>query len=1005
MRYVVMYRDGTRLVQKEFADAQTAAAAYGKIGKANSLLPRRIEAVADNGASVVYAQSCWSQKRQHEADALAWEREAKAALKEAGVNAPRAAAICSLSQKVLKRAVRANKLSALTALPGIGAATARKAVAALWPLCRGFNAAMKGSCEFKRVTLHMPDDKGVCFTVDTIHKTVSPAEQKAFEIGGPNAVIHVSSILPNARNKEEKQEQKIALEAWKDACEHGLALGKNTYVFFGHGTNAAKMCKSVWVEKSIYPAMREFMLAGTNPEWRTTTAKKIAYLTGLQLVSTDICGIPFEPEDFCVMPSVYTEAKGRFKKSHSDGSAEWLPADHKERIIRSDGYMCIDIPDEMVPTFVERLVKRGVPKELAEERVAAFRDDIATATYRCKKAGLKSCGSKRFSAHKFLESQGKTKTPNGRDISRVSVFMDETVLKTKLGEHGAYADFDEWADKVRQGLKLGVCVSSHELTPKAIPYQVIQCLTEATEEQIAGMARPTIDLIKEAGDANAAYKLLGGELAHIASIMPGITKTLNVGRQVEQKLKKLIDTALSGKLLAGSHYAFMLPDEVLVFQGWFGLEMTGCLEEGECWMPAVSTGIKAFWRNPIMHPTSLCLLNNVNIKDEFRQFFKGETSDIMLNSKDTTTVKTAGDFDGDHMSESNLNELIDALEATLKVWNYTQIWDAPESKKQVVTREDEIEYIKALTKGNDLGLTVYKLNALLNQVLEDKNGNRSHHPIEPLGVDFGNYAGNVLVDAAKHGSCEVKPPKEFTIASRMVQPLAVQYRKTLANDKLSEQEKAERCMALIEEGRSVVHPAGALDKLFAVFARELDVSCVLHGEVPDFDFHQLMFNPEENMRGLSGLFREGKEEFMTIDGESVRADQGCFNAIANRLAAERKKLMTLEIRDRERLDFNADFRVSALAELEQYAAAYGRTLQDVYDVVTFRMFKLKEQNEGKHAFLTDRLWKAYWTVFGGMAEQAAMRWETGEYTESVFEDVDDIGDVEGDEYGIDSYED
>ena len=993
MTYLVSYiRDG-KVAEKVFPTAEEAVKAYEKIGKADRRLPRKASVVNDNGSEVVLSENNWyssQQGRAAEAEET-FKANAKVALTEAGIRPDRIDKILSVNVEALKRAVRANEAEALMALPGIGKATVQKAFAALWPLCRKVSAKVIGSYELPRVSLQLPDSNGNCFKVDTIKKTLSGLERKALELGGPNAIIECVSLL--AADNKMKEQRKVALQVWDQTCKKGLMLGNNIYTFLGHGTNAAKMCKTIWVKKEIYAQMREFMLAGTDPEWETTTAKKLAYLSGLQLVATESTGMPFQPEDFYFFPSVFSNTKGKFVKVGADGSRTELPADHEERIIRSDGYFCIDIDESMKSIFVQRLIAKGMSKRAAEERVGAFCADTATASYRCAGVAFKGCGSKRFRAHKFLAANGITKTPDGRDVAKISVFCDETTLKTKIGGKGAaYPTFGAWADAVRERLNLGVCVKTHAMVPKPVPYQVTQCITEATEEQVEKMAEPTIQFIKEASKASAAYKLLGSELGHVASIFPGIMAKASINMAANKKVEKLRKQAFSGKLLNGSYYSFLLPDEVLVFQGWFGLPMTGCLEAGEFNMSSIELGETVMWRNPILHPGSVKVMKNVKIKEEFRQFFKAETGDIMLNGKDASTVDFAADFDGDHGSVSQLEPLVDAVKLNAAKWDYTVIWDTPKTPKKTVSREDEIDYVKGLTDGNELGLTVFHLNALLNRIVENKDKSREIIPVSHHGVDFACFAGNVLVDASKHGGMEVKRPKEFNKSGSMVQPLAVQYRKTVNGD-FTDEEKAEKCQALINEGKAVSHPAGTLDKLFSVYAKKMYTGELINDVQDDFDFHNLMFDPEEGLRGLTGLISFGKQTFVKVDGETIRPDQGCFNAIANRLAAlERQKLKAESYKDKTDKSYRKDFRVNALAEIEAFANAAGKTLEDAYDVITLRLFGSRTNKNDKYAFLSDRLWKAYWTVFGGMAERAAMRWEKSDSFDS-----DNVMDIDEDE--------
>jgi hypothetical protein len=129
---------------------------------------------------------------------------------------------------------------------------------------------------------------------------------------------------------------------------------------------------------------------------------------------------------------------------------------------------------------------------------------------------------------------------------------------------------------------------------------------------------------------------------------------------------------------------------------------------------------------------------------------------------------------------------------------------------------------------------------------------------------------------------------------------------------------------------------------------------------------------------MSGLIRDGQEAITTVEGEKLRPDQGCFDALCHRYAMMKRPEVAEEEKDRAEKEFDKNFRLVALQELEEFGKQYGKTLEDVYDVVTYKMFCDMQQKIGKKTekwFLNNRLWKGYWTIFGGMAERAAMRYE------------------------------
>ena len=1003
-----------KIVSKDFNRVVDAIAAYNKLRDKN--IPRRL-INSSAKVPVILADAGWTSNISKIENIQEWREEARELLHAARIDKAKTEKILGLGVDNLKQVVFSYNVEALTALDGIGEKTAYKAVRALKQICRQTTTIRSyESKEFTRLTLKHELGSDEYFVADKIRKGVTPVEAKAIALGGNDAIITVVSKLDNVNvnNIEEAEQLEETIWYWKAVCQNGILYNGTKYVFLGHGTNAAKECKTLWVEESIYAEMRKWILKGSNPNWKTTVAKKLAYLVGLQNVTRKSTGIPFMPEDFVVYPSVYSDIKGNHFKEFLDGHEEFLKG-NKEPVNRSDGYFIIDIPEQMYPEYINRMVSQGVDPEEAEERLRAFVADTSVNSYRCNGIALKGCGDKHVAFHSFAYANGITHAPDGAHLNTKSVFIDETVLKTAIGPDGAYETFQDWADAVRDELDLGVCVKAHKRSRKNVSYQVIQALCEASGKTVRDMAKSTIDRVNKAHYVDGASRLLGRELGHISKIFPSIMKERNVAERVAKKLQKLINDAFSGELIDESYYAFITPDPILVMQGWLGLELTGCLKAGECNVGGFDKGELAFWKFPVMHPNSMRVYNNVKIPKEFRKYFKSNEFVIIMNSIDDVSVAVAADWDGDHGSISESKPLIEAIKQTQAKWGNLIIWETPHTPKGVVKRADELMYVGDLTHANELGLTVFGFNALLNRVkkIKDDFGRIIDYIVIEIprrGVNFKVFAGNVLVDAGKHGGGTIVEPSESAQSADMVQPWAKQYRDAVkrhenwrvswtgftkffeteaeARHFASENKRMKPCVVnhLDElatlKNKDMDHTAGTLNKLFALYATYMDRSTKIY-DLPNgsFDFHQLMFNPEESRRGISGLIRYGNKPVEYIDGRSFRPDEGLFNAIAGRMAQDRAVYYndSSVSLNHESGDFEQDWRCSALAEIRDFAESYGKTLEDAYDVVTWQMFAYIDKQyatmDGKLDFIRDNLWQAYWLIFGGMAEEAAMRFE------------------------------
>ena len=980
-----------KIIENEFDNQDAAIAAYNKLMSETPDQPRKL--VRTTGVlPVILGSNNWNEKIMTIENKQLWKRNAKSRLLNAGISEQKVEKLLSGPIEGLQNAVIARNFDWLDSDINV----AKIIFYALKDICLATAVKSSTSKEFARVTLNNDFSKGEIFITDTIRKSVSRLEKVAMSLGGDNAIIHVVSVIndPNPDSVDDINWKRRMLEEWEDAVENGLIVSGVTYKPLGHGTNAAKECKSIWCRSDLYDRLNEIFKADTEDGWYTTAAKKIGYLFGLQSSPSKAVGIPFHPEDFAIFSSVKDIMKVNTVHEYLDGSERAIDGEPIE-MNRSDGFGFIHIPDQMKAELINRMILRGEDPAEAEEKLNEFIADTSVNSYRCEGMALKGLFLKNVDVHRFLRDNKIKKLPDGRDVNTIAIFVDETVIKTNIGEKGAYKTFADFCKAVGDSCDLGVCVKGHGKDKKNVPYQVLQSFCEASNQSILEMAKPTIKAVNEMHTVDGIAKAMNKEMGKLISMFPELLNVRDVKDRVKTILENNIDEAFGGKLLSACYYAFICPDPIYVLQGWFGLERTGCIDAGEIIIgDNTKLGECAFWRSPVVHPNSIRVLNSVKVKNEFKKYFLSFEWVFIMNCKDDTAMAADADFDGDHASVSFMQAIVQAAKETLAVWDRLVVWETPKTQKKPIGREEILEHFANLTKRNDLGLTVYGLNALLNRIVKCKDpitGEKYTEavPLSKRGINFKKFAANVLVDAGKHGGATITEPVESAMAANMLQPWAKEYRdaasvhvgKELTTKQIqAEKNKIRKYLDKIArlESLSKKHMVGTLNKLYALYAQRIDRSIEIK-DVPkdEFDFHKIIFNPEEKYRGLSGLIRMGTMPITTVDGESMRPDQGLFEALARRVERDRKVWYAQDHKDKEDNSFEEVWRINAIAEVQSFAEAMGRTLEDAYDVITWQMFKYTDDNydklDGKMDYFRNNLWTAYWLIFGGMAIDAAMR--------------------------------
>jgi hypothetical protein len=197
---------------------------------------------------------------------------------------------------------------------------------------------------------------------------------------------------------------------------------------------------------------------------------------------------------------------------------------------RSDGFFAISVSPKMKAELYNAMVADGEDPEVADRVLNDFCNDSSYMSYRGAadpKTGdtpmkLKGLGCKQVSVQDYLRSRGVTKTPDGRNIDDIVFFIDETVLKTTIGEGKAYATFEDWCRAMGEKVYIGSLVKTHPKAKKDVSYQVVQSLCEGTPEMVREMAQKTINRVNNYHTVNGATKLLGREWGEVMKLHPEV---------------------------------------------------------------------------------------------------------------------------------------------------------------------------------------------------------------------------------------------------------------------------------------------------------------------------------------------------------------------------------------------------------------------------------------------------------------------------------------------------
>ena len=963
-----------------------------------------------------------------------WTNHAHKLLEAAGkLTKPQIDAVLAMDNKELRNAVATTNIEKICEIKGVAEKSAMRIIRALKKISKPQMVKLGKSREFPRMQL-VNDQRSEAFVVwDTINKTVSPFEAIAMELGGKDAIIHVVSRIDDD-DKDEGQMIRAAKlnDLWLKLVHEGIVYNGHKYKLFGHGTNAAKGCKSMAVLEEIYDPLRKIINAGCSKNWKNTAAKDVAYKTGLISVASHRIDIPFKPEMFCIYDTVVSTVKADTTKLYLDGHAEDIDNNNVD-VKRSDGLFFIHVSAKMKVQLHNEMVLNGFAPEEASRILDDFCKDTRYYSYRGAqnpKTGfaplkLKGLGVKAVDVHAYLKSIGVTKTPDGRDIDDIIFFVDDTVIKTNIGKGKAYETFKDWCSAMGD-IFIGTLVQQHAKEKKHISYQVTQSLCEATDEQVEKIGQKTVDKLNNLHTVNGAARLLGREWGEVLKMIPELINTKVFDKQVQHAIENEVNEAFSGKVLNDCYYAFVCPEWFTILAKWHGVDVKPMLKAGQVHIPGVRKGKLGMWRSPVMHPNSVRVVENVDIPAEYKKFLLSDEYCIILNNMDDIPLAMDMDFDGDHGNVTDDDNIIAAIEETLAKWNRLIIWETPNPEKKIIDEKELTQYWEALTHMNELGLTVFGLNALLNGIIHEKDeitGFWYDRRIEVShrGVDFKKFAANVLVDASKHGGANIDEPEESAMCANMLQPWSKTYQDAAFGDSgrgikkkiwYVKYNKSKMFFETLDGARayynsirydvveetgvkidkfetdeklakSLCEPVNYLDeladparlstnlryktlnKLFAFYAENARRDTNVDDRpTGKLDYTKLMFDKTPGRRGMIGLIRKGQLSLVTLDGEKFRPDNGLIDSLARRYDRDRAAYNADDtIKDKDGNDFDMAWRANALAEIEAFASMYGKTLRDAYDVATWYMFTKSDNDYLRMDGKLDFLYNKLWQVY------------------------------------------
>ena len=769
-------------------------------------------------------------------------------------------------------------------------------------------------------------------------------------IGKPDALIKVGAVIPEKNDVESEikaAEAKVRLDG---VLRFGIEDNGIKYRAFCAGSSDIRNGAFVCLDETVIPQVGSWIMCGLKANGMNIYVKKLLAYMGLVLSSTrdfsEVFGNMIDINRVVVVPDYEVNVSGIV--DFVDESGVRFNKEETVAINAFDGAALID----------PRLTNGQA------------------ATLRTSAAGMKICAFP-VDYKAFAKAHGIREVKDLWDVSHkienVDLILTESCFKFAK-------QTESWREYVAEFKRLGheflVCVQEHAPALKALSYQAMQTLVAGNRDDALHFVAHAKRTVLKYRQQKYAANLLGKHASDAAKLYPDLMDDPWHEARLQAAYRGRRDKMIGGKVPALGYNAFLAPDIVAMMQAIFGLPVVGVLKAGECSCNTVPNGSTDVVRYPHLGHEHVILQN----KSDASWYFTGPT--FYLNIWDFTTVRLRADYDGDHVWFSQDAHLLRLIRKTdHMLGNIAVDWIAPKAAKVTVTSRHIRDFLSVNTQGSQIGIYADNFTKFWGQLptlLDDETITLEEARKVWCWLE---WAGNVLIDSAKHGSAKVAMPKYVRKYTDFALPAFCEYAKSDKEHPVGSDHWQKRCS----------HSGGFVDRYSDLIRENVPETLEIEEfDKLDCDFRMLQIEPGRKVGRMAGLWRDGRHDRQT----GAWVDRGFFNEIAFR-HSEEYKIVERSDNMSARVDWDELRGKQAFEEIKAWAEEREGSIEEAYDVIVVRLFTMAADR--KRSAGGNVLFQAFWRIFGEMAVEAVRRNTrhiNRDYLEEEF--VDDLADLDRD---------
>ncbi|RPK23991.1 RNA dependent RNA polymerase [Paenibacillus xylanexedens] len=252
---------------------------------------------------------------------------------------------------------------------------------------------------------------------------------------------------------------------------------------------------------------------------------------------------------------------------------------------------------------------------------------------------------------------GKVKDIYGKEYHLLKDGIEIVLTKSQFKNWKYYDSWDDYKEKFKKhNCQVGICNIEDDHPKKAkLNYQMLQTLTDMTEEELTSISKKTIDKIKAIGsDKDTMLEVLGvtehnankNSYQKALEIYPELLKDVHSKETLKKVKKSIVQKAKGGKLHIDGKYTFIAPD-LYAFCEYLILgdkNPKGLLRNGEVYCSLYGDGTKLdCLRSPHLYREHAIRINK--IEKEMKRWFI--TKSAYTSCHDPISKLLQFDVDGD----------------------------------------------------------------------------------------------------------------------------------------------------------------------------------------------------------------------------------------------------------------------------------------------------------------------------------------------------------------------